>query len=125
MEWLFDSPMVQLLEDITPATIEEIDEDYVQTLTEFIDQAHHENEEHKTSIGTYRLDLFVVSEYAFMKLRTYMDGRLDPDADEGQLYMLQNYWQEFIESATSAMQSLSGVVIQDMKTWQRQLQDFI
>ena len=125
MEWLFDSPMVQLLEDITPATIEEIDEDYVQTLTEFIDQAHYENEEHKTSIGTYRLDLFVVSEYAFMKLRTYVDGRLDPYADEGQLYMLQNYWQEFIESATSAMQSLSGVVIQDMKTWQRQLQDFI
>ncbi len=125
MEWLFDSPVIQLLEQITPSHVDEIDEDYVQTMQHFIADAHQENETHLATVGTYRLDMFLASEYAFMKLRTYVDGRLDPDSDEGQLFMLQNYWQEFIDSARALMPALSDVVIQDTDTWQKQMQDLV
>jgi len=125
MEWLFESPIIQLLEQITPFDVEEIDEEYVELMQQFITDTHLENETHLATIGTYRLDMFLASEYAFMKLRTYVDGRLDPDSNEGQVYMLQNYWQEFTESVQALMPALSDVVIQDTKAWQNQMQDLV
>ena len=125
MEWLFESPIIQLLEQITPFDVEEIDEEYVELMQQFINDTHLENETHLATIGTYRLDMFLASEYAFMKLRTYVEGRLDPDSDEGQLFMMQNYWQEFTDSARALMPALSDVVIQDTKTWQTQMQDLV
>lgn len=125
MEWLFDSPIIQLLEQITPFDVEEIDEEYVELMQEFITDTHLENQTHLATIGTYRLDMFLASEYAFMKLRTYVEGRLDPDSDEGQLFMLKHYWQEFTDSARALMPALSDVVIQDTNVWQTQMQDLV
>lgn len=124
MNWLIDSPIIALLEDITPLTVEDIDEEYVRLLQQFIIDTHYENESHLEQVGTYRLDLFLASEYAFMKMRTYVDGRLDPDTDEGQQWMLENYWQEFIDSATALMPSLSDVIVQDVNIWQGNMQEW-
>ena len=124
MNWLMDSPIIALLEDITPLTVEDIDEEYVRLLQQFIIDTHYENESHLEQVGTYRLDLFLASEYAFMKMRTYVDGRLDPDTDEGQQWMLENYWQEFIDSATALMPSLSDVIVQDVNIWQGNMQEW-
>ena len=55
----------------------------------------------------------------------HVDGRLGPDSDEGQLFMLKHYWQEFTDSAIALMPALSDVVIQDTKTWQTQMQDLV
>jgi len=125
MNWLIDSPIIEFLEEITPSTMDELDEQYVLTMQQFIEQAHTENETHLQSIGTYRYDLFLAKEYAFMKLRTYIDTGLDPDTDDGQSYMLQNYWQGFLDTAQTILPTLSRIVVQDVKTWQTQMQGLV
>jgi len=133
MNWLLDfillryhresyPDVMSIVEGATPATIEEVDEDYVQLLQQFIVDSHFENENHMKNVGSYRMDLFLASEYAFMKMRTHVDGKIDPDSDEGQQWMFENYYEEFIESVTALMPSLSKVGVQDVTTWQRQMQ---
>ena len=133
MNWLLDfillryhresyPDVMSIVEGMTPATIEEVDEDYVQLLQQFIVDSHFENENHMKKVGSYRMDLFLASEYAFMKMRTHVDGKVDPDSDEGQQWMFENYYEEFIESVTALMPSLSKVGVQDISTWQSQMQ---
>ena len=50
--------VMSIVEGMTPATIEEVDEDYVQLLQQFIVDSHFENENHMKKVGSYRMDLF-------------------------------------------------------------------
>ena len=125
MEWLLDSPLIDLLEQITPSTLDEVDEQYVGLLQEFIKDAHFDNERHMDTVGSYRMDLFIASEYALMKLRTYVDGGLDPDSEDGQVYMLTNYWHEFTDSVVDFLPHLSHVIVQSPRSWQEKMTEWV
>jgi len=119
--WLIESPVLKLLECITPSDLDEYDEDYVSQLQQFIADTSIENAEHFEKIGSYRMDLFIAGEYAFMKLRTYVDGGLDPDSTEGQRFMFMNYMLEFSQVAEEFAPLTSPVTIVSDSDWQQSL----
>jgi len=121
MDWLLENPILNLLEAFTPDSEDVIDNEYVENLQQFITDAHIENEEHFLLCGSYRMDLFIIGEYAFMKLRTYVEGNLDPDSSEGQTYMTENYWTEFTETLSEFTPSSSDIIIVQESVWQNSL----
>ena len=121
MDWLLESPILALLEAFTPDCEDGVDNEYVNNLQQFITDTHKENEEHFSLCGSSRMDLFIIGEYAFMKLRTYVEGNLDPDSNEGQIYMTENYWNEFTESLSEFTPSSSDIIIVQESVWQNSL----
>lgn len=122
VDWLLECPIIQLLEDLSPSTLDEVDGMYVESMKQFIHDAKQENQTHYQKIGTYRLDLFVAGQFAKMKLKTYLEAGLDPDAEEGQLYMIINYWSRFSQEIEKFLPYSSEVTITDEQSWQSRLQ---
>ena len=56
-----------------------------------------------------------------MKLRTYVDGGLDPDSQEGQKFMFMNYMLEFSQVAEEFAPLTSPVTIISDSDWQHSI----